>query len=165
MSYDVIITRQSISALFDIKGTAQAVEKELGNVLPMLPDRPNSLTRDGALALMFIGRDHWILRAPIDQEAKLIAALKPGEAAEALSIVQVSDTLTFFSVTGSQADDIMAIASSLDLRPSRFGEDKVTYSEVFGLQSLVQRVEGGFEFAVDQSFSDFVADYLNRIVG
>ena len=162
MSYQVNIKRHGLWALFDLKGQGDQIENWAGGSLPALPDRPNSLTTQGDLELFYIGRDHWILRAPIEREDSLNDALKPEACPAEISIVRISDTLTFFSVTGRDMVDVMAIASPLDLHPSVFPPDCVTYSEVFGLKALVLRCDGGFEFAVEQSFGNMVEDYLSR---
>ncbi len=164
MGYDVNLERLEISALFDLKGQPGALAEWAGDHLPPFPKRPNSLTEKNGNTLAYIGRDHWILRADIEQEEALIAALKPESAPPDISIVRISDTLTFFQVTGPDADQIMAIACPLDLHPSVFSKDAVTYSEVFSLKALVQRIDGGFEFAVEQSFGNMVDDYLDRAI-
>ncbi|KIC07625.1 sarcosine oxidase subunit gamma [Leisingera sp. ANG-M1] len=162
MSYDVQIKRHGLHALFDLKGAAADVWDWAGGTLPAQPERPNSRTVKGELDLFYIGRNHWILRAPIEQEEALAAALKPVDCRPDISIVLVSDTLTFFTVIGPQAADVMAVASPLDLHPRQFAEDAVTYTEIFGLKALVQCCGGGFEFAVEQSFGNLVVDYLAR---
>lgn len=76
--------------------------------------------------------------------------------------MRVSDTLTFFDITGPDAGEIMSIACPLDLHHTVFGDLDVTFTEVFGLKALLLRAIGGFEFAVEQSFGDMIADYLAR---
>jgi len=165
MAYNVIIQRQEISALLDLKGKAAAVERYAGAHLPDFPGHPNTLTRKGGITLAYIGRDHWVLRADIDREEDLLAALSPDKAPADISIVQISDTTTFFKIAGPDADQIMSIACPLDLHPRVFGKDSITFSEAFGLRALVQRAEGGFEIGVEQSFGDMIADYLARSKG
>ncbi|NVO58443.1 sarcosine oxidase subunit gamma [Rhodobacteraceae bacterium B1Z28] len=162
MSYDIQITRQSLNALFDLKGASAAIESWAGNALPNLPDQPNSRTEKEAVELYHIGRDHWIARAPVGQEEALEARLKPNDCPADVSIVRISDTLTFFRVTGSQAGEVMAIACPLDLHDSQFGDDTVTYTDLFGLKALVMRCKDGYELAIEQSFGDMVEDYLAR---
>jgi sarcosine oxidase subunit gamma len=112
--------------------------------------------------LAWIGPDHWILRAGIEQEPVLIAALNPSAAPADVSVVVVSDTLTFFTITGVDAAWIMGVICPLDLHPSVFADTRVTYCEILGLKALVSRIADGFEIAVDQSFGDFVADCLEH---
>ncbi|EEE35762.1 hypothetical protein RKLH11_3363 [Rhodobacteraceae bacterium KLH11] len=162
MSYDVQIDRLGRVAVFDLKGTADAVGAWVKDILPAFPVRPNTRTEKNGVALCYIGRNHWLLRAARDAEERLEQRLKPTNCPADISIVRVSDTLTFFHVTGPDAADVMAIACPLDLHETVFPPDAVTYSEFFGLKALVTRCEGGFECAVEQSFGDMVADYLAR---
>lgn len=162
MSYDVNIERQTLNALFDLKGSSLAVQRWVGDVLPALPTRPNTRANKGSVEVYYIGRDHWIVRAPLESEDSLQAQFKPTDCPADISIVRVSDTMTFFSVIGPGASEIMSIACPLDLHDTVFADDAVTYSELFGLKALVMRCKGGFEFAVEQSFGDMVQEYLAR---
>lgn len=163
MSYDVTISRQGLSALFDIKArSVQAMIDHAGAHLPPLPERANSKTTLAGADLSLVGRNRWLLRAPIEQEDDLSAALSPAAAPSDVSIVRVSDTLTFFKIEGVDAEQIMAIACPMDLHISVFGPDAVTYTEIFGQKGLVQRCPGGFECAVEQSFGDMVQEYFDR---
>lgn len=162
MPYDVTIARLDTQALFDLKGGAADLGDWIGFALPGLPDRPNTKTEHGGTRLMFIGPDHWLLRADLAEEAMLEALLRPAEAPEDISIVRVSDTLAFFRLTGPEAGEIMAIACPLDLHPSRFGTDAACFTECFGLKALVTRCAGGFDLAVDQSYAAMTSEYLDR---
>lgn len=165
MSYDVTFQRCGMSALFDLKGAADAVRGWVGDALPNFPDRPNHRTEKDGKELYFIGRDRWLARAPLDEEKALGARLKPTDCPADISIVRVSDTLTFFRVTGPDANQIMAIACPMDLHDSVFDAKAVTYTEVFNLKALVMRCQDGFEFAVEQSFADMIDEYLSHAIG
>jgi sarcosine oxidase subunit gamma len=162
MPYDVTFTRLETQALYDLKGPREEVQEWAGKALPACPDRPNSKTEAGGVTLLFIGPDHWLLRADLTREAALDAALRPAEAPPEISLVRVSDTLAWFRITGPEAAQVMAIACPMDLHDSRFGPDAASFTEAFGLRALVTRCEGGFDVAVDQSFGPMVKDYLTR---
>ncbi len=164
MSYNIHIQRQEISALFDLKGPSEALQEWAGKHLPVFPSHPNSKTIKDEMELSFIGRNHWILRAPLSQEQSLAGRLMPESCPSDISIVRISDTLTFFGISGPDAPEVMAIACPLDLHASVFLEGMITYSEVFGIKALVSHYDGGFEFAVEQSFGDMIVDYLNRAI-
>ena len=150
MVYEVKINRQEISALFDIKGNLQDVKELLAHFFQEIPEEANTSISKSGKTLMYIGKGNWVLRGPIEEEE--------------VSVVLVSDTLTFFSVSGTGAKDIMAIASPLDFYETKFRENSVTFSEVFGIKALIKRVENGFEFGVDQSYGDMVEDYLSKSI-
>ena len=94
----------------------------------------------------------------------LVSCLKPYDCPASISIVLISDTLTFFCIDGPDAFDIMSIASSLNLNTDVFTPETVTFSEIFGLKALIFRHGDGYQFAVDQSFGDMVSNYLDLII-
>ena len=164
MVYDVQISREPIRALFDIKGSKNEVRRLLTGIFDNLPKNKNTFVLQKAKTLMFVGSDHWILKADLEEEDQLKAVLNPDLVSSSISVVLVSDSLTFFSIEGYNAKDIMEISCPLDFHESSFTEDYVTFSEVFGVKALIKRIKNGFEFAVDQSFGDMINDYLNRTV-
>ena len=75
------------------------------------------------------------------------------------------DTAPILPVWGPDGPTLpegVARPQSRDYTPLRFDETSVTFTEAFGLKALVRRVDDGFEFAVERSFGDMVADYLTR---
>ncbi len=165
MAYDVLIEKQGQYAIIDLKGTKQAIDDWKGPHLPAFPTAPNTASRGDGLELFWIGRDHWLLRAPLDREAALLQTFDPTTAPVDISAVLVSDTLAFFSITGPDAEQILSIASSLDTRPQSFAQNGVTYSEAFGLKALIIRCPDGYELAVERSYADMTREYLTRISG
>jgi sarcosine oxidase subunit gamma len=164
MPYDVTFKRLETQALHDLKGPREALAAWAGDALPPFPARPNSRTAAGGTTLMFIGPDHWLLRADLSAEKALTTALRPADAPPEISIVHVSDTLAWFRITGPEAAEVMAVACPMDLHTSRFGPDSASFTEAFGLKALVTRCADGFDLAVEQSFGPMVADYLTRVI-
>lgn len=162
MAYTVSIKRLPIYALFDLKGSKSALNRWVGDGLPNFPDTPNHLNRCDDVALCSIGPCRWLLIADLDQEAILEGKLKPDRAPPDISIVRISDTQTFFQVTGEDAEQVLSIGTPLDLHPAVFGDDAVSRTEFFGVSALMRRTTGGFEVAVEQSFGDMIEDYLTR---
>ena len=161
MPYDAQIDRLPPFALFDLKGPGDALTAWASD-LPDLPATPNTLTRNGDDLLCFTGPNRWLLRAPLDREDALETALRPTEAPPEMSIVRISDTLTFFRLTGPDAAQVLSIGCPLDIHPKAFGPNAVTYTEFFGVKALLLRCEDGFDCAIEQSFGDMIADYLAR---
>ncbi|MCG6904285.1 MAG: hypothetical protein LJE68_16555, partial [Rhodobacter sp.] len=162
MTYDVDIQRFGAMALFDLKGKTGALSDWAGNSLPPFPQTPNTAsTADGA-DLLFIGHDHWLLVADLADEPGLDASLRPARAPSDISIVRISDTMCWFEITGRDADQIIALASPLDVHPAVFPENGATFTEAFGLKALILRRKAGLLLAVEQSFGDMIEDYLAR---
>lgn len=162
MVYDAKINREQMSALFDIKGPKSDVKTLLLDMFGQIPQEPNTLVSKQNKTLMFIGSEHWMLRAAAEEEDLLRLQLDPDLVPSNISVVLISDSFTFFSVEGVNAKDVMEISSPLDFDLSIFKENYVTFSEIFGIKALIKRRANGFEFGVDQSFGDMINDYFVR---
>jgi sarcosine oxidase subunit gamma len=163
MRYDVTIRRPDPSALIDLKGGAATISRHLSGLDLPLPETPNTSTRADGHELYWIGPEHWLLRAPIAAEAALLRQLSAEGLPPEVSQVLVSDAYVFFDILGPAAAVVLAVASPLDTHPAVFPENGVTFTEAFGLKALVIRRDGGFALAVDRSFADMTADYLDRV--
>ena len=161
MAYNVKVERLELRAVFDLKGDQTLAAAWLGDGGPDFPAAANTFSSAGASELLWIGPDHWLLRAPASQEASILARGIPDE----LSVVHVSDTFASYLVTGSDAAQIMAIACPLDLHPGTFPENGATYTEAFGLEALICRRPDGYELSIERSFGDMLEDYLTRAIG
>lgn len=164
MTYDVLITQLDLMALFDVKGTSKDVARWCGDILPDFPAAPLTFTCKNTAELMWLAPDHWILRAPLASEADLLTLLKPEEAPDEISVVQVSDTLVFFSLQGADLTEILSVVTPLDIHPSKFPRNSATFSEAFGVKALFLRKEQNIEIGVERSFGPMIADYLQRTV-
>ncbi|MCC6006521.1 MAG: sarcosine oxidase subunit gamma [Rhodobacteraceae bacterium] len=165
MSHDVTITPLETQALFDLRGPATVLRDWAGDSLPAFPQRPNTGSSNGRATLMFLGPDHWILRADLAREDAFEAALRPVAAPPEISIVRISDTLAFFRIIGPEAGEILSIACPLDLHPRCFGHDAASFTAAFGIKALVIRCEGGFELAVDRSYLPMMTECLTAAAG
>ncbi|MFV2054038.1 sarcosine oxidase subunit gamma [Aliiroseovarius sp. YM-037] len=161
MTYDARIERLPIYALFDLKGPQKELNAWCKDRLSF-PNDPNTRTRNDSASLCHIGPNRWLLRDALENEAALIDALKPETAPAEISIVRVSDTQTFFRITGPDAAEVMSIGCPLDLHDAVFAPDASSYTEFFGVKALVLRCEDGFECAVEQSYGNMIEDFLTR---
>ena len=165
MSYDVTINRLPRSALFDLRGRGEAIASALAPLGLALPEQPNTAVRQGSLELFWVGPEHWLLRAPADEEARLSETLLPASEDAETSLVLVSDAYAVFAVTGPEADEVLAAACPLDRRPGRFPSDGVSFTEAFGLKALLIQRPAGAELAVESSYAELTADRLARVTG
>jgi len=163
MGYDVHIKRLEPCALIELQGTRERIQDWLGDSFPEFPAIPNSAIAQQDLSLYWIAPEKWLLRAPADREDEMLSITRLQLAPVDISIVLVSDSLKFFNIDGPDADQIVAIASPLDIHSSIFPDHGATYTEAFGLKALLMRVPGGFEIAVESSFADMIADYFVRV--
>ena len=122
MGYQATIKKLGLSSVFDIKGDASAASKRISHLGLVLPPEVNTATKKDGQYLCWVGENHWLLLAPAEKENQLLDTLAPHDPAMDCRIVLVSDAYTFFTVTGNQADEILAIASPLDIRLTNFPE-------------------------------------------
>ena len=162
MGYQATIKKLGLSAIFDIKGEASAASKRISHLGLVLPSDVNTATEKDGQYLCWVGENHWLLLAPAEKENQLLDTLAPHDPAMDCRIVLVSDAYTFFTVTGNQADEILAIASPLDIRLINFPENAATYSELFGIRGLIMRRQNGYLIAVERSYTDMIAIYFKK---
>ena len=162
MGYDVNIARLEVNAVIDMQGDPEAVSAWCRNALPEFPSAPNTSSTSGPLSLYWIAPGRWLLRADRHHEPDLLSITRPESAPVDISMVQVSDTLQFFSIIGREANDIISIACPLDHHDSAFPVNGVSYTDIFGVKGLLIRCEDGFEIAVERSFGDMIEDFLLR---
>lgn len=163
MTYDASISQLNLMALFDLQGARDSLEQWCGPALPDFPDSPLTYASREKQRLMWLGQEHWILSAPLEEEESLTEQLKPSIAPDDISIVRISDTISFFAITGQEADEVMAVATPMDVHPDAFAEHGSAYTEAFGIKALVIRTKDGFHLGVDRSYGSLAADYLTRI--
>jgi sarcosine oxidase subunit gamma len=165
MIYDVAIEMLEPLCVFDLKGSRSSIASRLASVQIVPPESPNTATISGKMALCWVGHTQWILRAPDAAAQQLTRDLQANDSEGNTSIVNVSDMLQFFSVSGRDADDILAISCPLDTHLTAFPDNAVTFTELFGTKALLLRVTDGYHVAVDRSYADFVNDLLHRVLG
>jgi sarcosine oxidase subunit gamma len=158
MAYDLHISIPETRTIIELRGDRPNLPH-----LPAWPPRPNSRTTLGAQSLIWTGPESCLLIAPLADEAALEAALAP-LANDATSITNLSDTLSFFTLTGADAGVAMAIACPLDLHPTVFAPDTTAFTDAFGTRALVLRESAAWVLATGPSFAPYVAQCLHRIV-
>jgi len=165
MNYQVTIAVSALHAMLDLKGDrdflqAWPVLKEL-----KLPTINNTAEEHAGNCVYWVGKQHWLIRAPLDHEQAFYSIAKSADMIDEVSATIVSDAMSFLSIKGQNADQVMSIASPLDVHPSVFPKNGVTYSEAFGIKALIIRCEGGFEIGVDRSYFDMIGDCFGRALG
>ncbi len=162
MKYDVNAGRLELSTVIDLKGSEKDLFDWLSGEWPPAPERPNTASASDHGELYAIGPDHWLLRTGIDKEDKLMKQINLTAVPGNISAVLISDALAFFSLGGTEADEVISSLCPLDIHPDKFPKNGVSYTEVFGLKALLIRRMHGFELAVDCSFADMMEDVLRR---
>ena len=158
MSYHVDIALCPREALFDIRGAREAAADCAEAVGLALPERPNSLTRRDGAAVLWLGPERWLLRAPLVREAELAARFADVVETRVANATLVSDMYTRIAVAGAEARDVLAQGCPLDTHPSVFAAGAATCTEIFGQAGIVARDADppGFSVFVERSYTDFV---------
>ena len=89
MGYDVKIERNLLHALFDLKGSFKDLNSYMKEHIASLPEEPNSYVVHGTWKILYLGINHWILLAPIEEERDLLELLKPENCPDSISIVLI----------------------------------------------------------------------------
>lgn len=161
MRYRSTFSRLPTSAILDLKGNPEDVAAFAAAMPIALPDAPNTRTSGAGAEIYWVGREHWLLRANIELEDELIERSRTHRLPPDLLIEVVSDTFVFRSVSGPDAGEVMAVATSLDF--DGLPELGVTFTQAFGLKALLVKRHAAFELAVETSCADFVDDCLARV--
>lgn len=164
MIYDVSIVPLPMQAVVDLKGDATGITSRLQR-LGLSEPEPGHATTFGPVQVVRVGREHWLLRGPLEDEQRLLSTLQEGASPVDTLVLAVSDAYAFFGVAGPHARQIMAIASPLDTDTRAFPADGATFTEAFGQKALVLRNGSGFELAFERSYACMASDYFSRING
>jgi sarcosine oxidase subunit gamma len=150
-----------VNVRLDPKGpAADAVGPALGIQLPL---EPNTVTRGGGRAALWLGPDEWLIVGPPGSQEDLPSRLRTAIGTEHHSVTDVSAQRTTLLVAGPRARDLLAHGCSLDLHPRSFGAGRCAQTTLARAQVvLVPRDEHkpGFWVLVRSSFAGYLADWL-----
>ena len=152
-----------MSAVFDIKGDrdlAGATVEALGLALPATA---NCSAVRGETEIYWVGERHWLLRAPLSMEAKLLVEIDPKALPPGILVEQVSDLWSFFRLSLEGNAIALSAAASLDL--ARLSQSAATFTEAFGEKTLLVRRSHHFELAFENSVAALITDCFSRIAG
>jgi sarcosine oxidase, subunit gamma len=126
-----------------------------------LPIAPNTTAVFGAIEVLWMGPDEWLVTAPAGSE-DLVAALERAVGTEHATVVDVSDQRTAIDVAGADARDLLLKGCALDLHPRAFGVGRCAQTLLARAQVvLVPRTEEpAYRVFVRASFAEYVAEWL-----
>lgn len=165
MIYDVRIEMLELFCVFDLKGARPHIESLLTSLPINLPESANTAATFGDMVLCWVAPTQWILRIPQESEQKLALESQLNGSERNVSVVEVSDMLQFFSVSGRDVDEVLATCCPLDFDLTVFRDNTATFTEFLGTKALLLGVADTYQFAVERSYVDFINDNLNRVLG
>jgi sarcosine oxidase subunit gamma len=123
-----------------------------------LPTMPNTTSGD-TVRVIWIGPDEWLIIGDTASNAAIEAAAS--DAAAALC-VSVGDGRCSFDVTGADAGDLLAKATSIDLHPAVFTEGRSAMTLFAQVNAIIDRPPGlaGFRLIFDVSLRDYLHQWF-----
>jgi sarcosine oxidase, subunit gamma len=130
-----------------------ACESALG-VRP--PTEPNTVATAGALSVLWLGPDEWLVIGP--EPAQLRTALAGIHSA----VVDVTSSRKALTVSGEHAEEIMAKAATLDFSVAAFPTGSCAQTNIARTQGIIWR-RGAKEFVlyVRSSLAPYLRDWLD----
>lgn len=125
-----------------------------------LPAKACSFTRSGAVKLLWLSPDEWMIVCPRARLAPLLRDLTKALAGVKSQFVDNSGGFTQIIVQGRSASDVISHASVYDVH--RLGEGRVV-GTTFGKSSVYMYREGdGYCLVLRRSFADYIWRFLVR---
>ena len=109
----------------------------------------------GGTAALWLGPDEWLVIAPDNSAAGLIAAAKDKLGDIPASVVDVSHRSAGIEISGPRADDVLNAFATLDLHPSAFPVGMCSRT-LFGKAEIVLWRISATSFRIE-AFRSFVA--------
>ena len=138
---------------------ARAVEALLGAPLPTTASTCSSA---GAVDVVWLGPDEWLVLAPAAQPVPLVA-LADAVLASGGTVVDVSAQRTTLRLTGACVPDLLRGGCAVDLHPSVFGPGTAVQTSIAQIGVLlVARDPGGTDvtLVVRSTFAGALADWI-----
>ncbi len=149
-----------MKAVLDCKCSAAEFDRWIRPAFPDTAPSSGGITIVGTTEIIHVGREHWLVCAPLSEEANLIGRFRKLELPDSVSLVEVSDSLRFFSFGGSDLYERLSRMTSLDVRNMHM--PGATLTEAFGLKVLLVRRLDQFELGFDSSYARMIEEVLKN---
>lgn len=123
---------------------------------------PPLLRSRGEVESYWYGPDCWIL-ASDDQAANDLVEICNDALDDVLhSAVDCTSALTIFRLSGSDARDVLASGTGIDLRSNKFKADSCYRTRLAGVTAfIVANGEDKFELMIDRSYAGYLKEWLS----
>ncbi len=163
MSAEVEISTLNQTALFDLRGHEVSLQVlfELFNLRQR--QQMNVVVKNEWLKVLVIGPRRYLIQSEIKNEMEIEKILKSVSANPNISSTNISDMYMGFGISGRQANEALAQATTLNLHKLPVGG--VTGTEIFSLGGIIVR-DGLQELLiyVDRSYGQYVHKRLIKCV-
>lgn len=126
-----------------------------------LPEAPNTVVTSGALAVLWLGPDEYLLVGPDGTGPELMTRLRAQLSGPRTSVVEVSAHRTCVELRGSGAREILETGCPLDLHPRAFGPGRCAQTVLAKTQVILwQPGEQRYRLLVRGSYAAYLAAWL-----
>jgi len=161
----VSIAEVTDRGMIDLRGhlADAAFGKAAKTVLGLaLPDMPRTSASHGALSVLWLSLDQWLITCPRGETAAVTAALQAELKGVHALVVDVSDMRAILRVTGPGAAEVLMKGTSADLtlqdgRPGAVR--RMRFAEIAALAYALPGGEG-FDLYVFRSYAEYALQYL-----
>lgn len=128
-----------------------------------LPVGPNTVHTVGALRVLWLGPDEWLVLTAPGAEAELIGALRQALDGQHAAVVDVTGNRSLLRLAGPEARTVLAKGCSLDLHPSRFGPGQCAQTLIARCGVLLHQLDDrpSFDLLPRRSFSEYLWMWLS----
>jgi heterotetrameric sarcosine oxidase gamma subunit len=155
MTQAMQLTEQPLAAAIEVRGDGPGALSAAGLGVPTAA---NTMWRDDNCRVLWLGRDCWLVLAPLEREATLRDVLESAGHA-----VNLSDSLLRFELIGAGAADVLAQGSALDF--DRFGPPACARTALGRIAVILLRTDEGFDILVDRAYRSYFLSWLARATG
>ena len=137
------------------------VEQAIGARAPIVP---NTVSRVGESAMVWLGPDEWLVISPPDIKDGIPAKLEEALAGLHVSVNDISSGQTIIRLRGARARDLLNKGCPLDLHPRAFGAGQCAQSHIAKSNALIIQVDDTptYDVIVRRSFADYLARWFKH---
>lgn len=123
-----------------------------------LPIKANTVNEAGDTSILWLGPTEWWVVAAPDRSDALVPALRQAFQGQHTAVVDVSESRTVITISGSKARDLLARGVSLDLHPRVFGPGQCAQTSMSKTIILMHQVDDkpSYDIYVLKSFADYL---------
>ena len=138
----------------------EGVERALGFALPV---EPNTVSNGDGKQALWLGPDEWLVVTPPDEQDAVADALVEALSGVFSSVTDITGGQTIITLSGENAEQVLAKGCSLDLHTRAFGEGRCAQTLVagVGVTLLWASPEPSFDLIVRRSFAEHLALWLH----
>ena len=146
-------------------GTDEAFQAGVERVVgARSPIEPNTVSRVGEAAIVWLGPDEWLVISPPDIQDGLPAKLEEALSGLHVSVNDISSGQTIMRLRGARARDVLSKGCPLDLHPRAFGVGQCAQSHIAKSNALIIQIDDTptYDVIVRRSFADYLARWFSH---